>query len=245
MRIFIALSMLLCISTVNASVLLNASLNQLKNDNKLSFIGRAYDQISGDLLYSEEHYFLNTTFHTVIYKEPTGKIFARKEVFYLSNAFAPDIYQVNHRNGESINIHMKDNQYLIRYQENLDKPMKTRSIRDNTGLVIDAGFNKYIQTNWQLLTANQSPSIKYLLPTRQTTIELVIERTSCKESNQTCFLIEPSNWFFRMLSKPLVLTYDSDSRKLMTFQGKSNISDSEGNYQEVLIHYDFSPEAAL
>ena len=245
MRIFITLSMLFCISTVNASVLLNASLNQLKNDNKLSFIGRAYDQNSGDLLYSEEHYFINSAHHSVIYREPTGQVFAKKQVIYNANQNAPEVYQVNHRNGESINIHKKDNEYLVSYQETPNQPIKTEAIKDKDALVIDAGFNKYIQTNWQSLTANQSPSIKYLLPTRQTTIELEIERTSCKESNQTCFLIEPSNWFFRMLSKPLVLTYDSDSRKLMTFQGKSNISDSEGNYQEVVIHYDFSPEAAL
>ena len=43
-----------------------------------------------------------------------------------------------------------------------------------------------------------------------------------------------------MFSSDLKVSYHKDTQQLMQFEGRSNISDTRGNYQDVRIEYEYS-----
>jgi hypothetical protein len=234
-----------------------------------NFIGYAYDLETNELVYTEHHTYINTLLHTVHYKETSGEIFATKEIDYKHSYFAPDFIQKNSRNGEKIDIRRISQregkngiEYQIQYQETSKTDLADETIDFSPKLIIDAGFDHFIPQNWQALNDGKELTIDYLIPSRQDYYELTIKKETCKAKNSSkyqnqpssrfesehCFSISASSFFIGLLSSQLELTYgkkkdsegnNRDNIKLIGFQGRSNISDSEGNYQDVNIVYQY------
>jgi hypothetical protein len=241
--------------------------SEIKQSN---FTGYAYNLETNKLVYTEHHTYINPLLHEVRYKETNGEIFATKNINYKYSYFAPDFIQKNSRNGEAIDIKRKNQgdgkngiEYWIQYQENSKENLKKETISYNPRLIIDAGFDHFIPQNWQMLEDGKELTIDYLIPSRLDYYELTIKKEACKAKNSSkpqdqpftefesehCFSISASSFFIGLFSSQLELTYgkkkDSEGNnrnniKLMNFQGRSNISDSDGNYQDVNIVYQYT-----
>lgn len=154
-------------------------------------------------------------------------------------------------------------QYLVQYKENKKESLEKEIIKYTPRLIIDAGFDHFVTHNWQVLSAGKEISIDYLIPSAQDYYELTIKQETCKSNpklihkltpklssqapaqldDQYCFSIAASSFFIGLFSSQLELTYsknkDSGDIRLIGFQGRSNISDSKGNYQDVNIVYQY------
>lgn len=249
------------------STLTSADQQKSNKDTQLkTFIGYAYDMKTQELLYTEHHNYLDKFLHDVEYKETDGELFASKSINYNHSFFAPDITQTNLRNGEVIDIKRKDKadkgtkneqaiQYLVQYKENKKESLEKETIKYTPRLIIDAGFDHFVTHNWQVLSSGKEISIDYLIPSAQDYYELTIKQETCKSNpklndqlqtqfeDQYCFSIAASSFFIGLFSSQLELTYsknkDSGDIRLIGFQGRSNISDSKGNYQDVNIVYQY------
>jgi hypothetical protein len=221
-----------------------------------SFMGQAYDLKSNELLYTEYHHYISPTLHKVEYREPNGDIFATKTLNYEKSFFSPDVVFTNNRNGEFISAKKENKQVILEYQENINSSRKKYKISDNNTLVIDAGFDPFITSNWQSLISGESIVVNYLIPSQGDYYELNLEKTRCDNSENYCFSISASSFFIRMFSSELKLTYSRYNQKkstnnliknsheksnyrLTSFTGRTNISDREGNYQDAHIRYQF------
>jgi hypothetical protein len=234
-----------------------------------NFVGYAYDLETNKLVYTEHHTYISPLLHEVHYKENNGEIFATKKIDYTHSFFAPNFIQQNSRNGEKIDIKRKSQrdgensiEYRIQYQENSEESLNKGTISYDPRLIIDAGFDHFIPQNWQALNDGKELTIDYLIPSRQDYYELTIKKEACKAKSsfkpqnqrassfesEHCFSISASSFFIGLFSSQLELTYgkkkdsegnNRDNIKLMSFQGRSNISDSEGNYQDVNIVYQY------
>jgi hypothetical protein len=217
-----------------------------------NFIGYAYDIKTNNLLYTEHHTYQTAYAHQVNYREADGELFATKKINYQKSYYAPDISQENQRNGEKISSKMNGDNISIRYQENSKSQLKQDSIDFSPKLIIDAGFDHFITQNWQALNSGKEMTIDYLIPSSLDHYELSIKKEVCKNENRHCFSISASSFFISLFSSELLLTYSTDMRKssemdskkevirLESFQGRSNICDSEGNYQDVKITYKYA-----
>jgi hypothetical protein len=154
-------------------------------------------------------------------------------------------------------------QYLVQYKENNKESLEKETIKYSPRLIIDAGFDHFVTHNWQALSAGKQISIDYLIPSAQDYYELTIKQETCKSNpklspkltpklngqvqaqleDQFCFSIAASSFFIGLFSSQLELTYSKNKAsgdiRLMGFQGRSNISDSKGNYQDVNIVYQY------
>ena len=213
------------------------------------FIGLAYDPDGKSLLYSEEHSYKNDYQHEVIYKEADGQVFAKKTVDYRRSFIAPAFQQTNSRNGEYIETRYNNDDTLeVIYRENKDQQQANENIDVNESLVIDAGFDHFIRDHWDELIEGKSKVINYLLPSHQQSIDLRIESIDCSSvllngddpNTINCWRVATDSWVFRILSAPLLLAYDKSTRHLLTFAGRSNICDSKGDYQDVVIRYQYT-----
>ncbi|WP_252179446.1 hypothetical protein [Endozoicomonas sp. 4G] len=205
-----------------------------------ALIGYAYHVGTRQLAYTEEHTFPDTLSHHVIYKEADGTVFASKTIDYSDSYIAPDIIQENHRNGERIKTELMGDVFKVSYRASFGKDTQHSDVTLSPDLVIDAGFDHYIRSNWDSLVAEKETVIQYLIPSHQRAIDLRIKPVECKKDpkdTNICFNIAADSWLYRLLSSPLTLSYDKQSQRLMTFSGRSNISDKKGDYQDVTIHY--------
>ncbi|MBA34686.1 MAG: hypothetical protein CMI14_04545 [Oleispira sp.] len=213
------------------------------------FIGYAYDLKTKNLLYTEHHKYLDEMNHEVRYKEANGELFAIKRIDYQDSLYSPNILQRNNRNGELIDIKIKDKinkKISIRYQENDKEDVKKDQVDFTPKLIIDAGFDQYIKSNWDTLVninnTKKELTIDYLIPSALDHYKLSIKKVNCEKIDNYCFSISASNFFINLFSSDLKLTYrklDENPPRLTSFQGRSNICDSEGNYQDVTIMYKY------
>lgn len=231
------------------SVLLLLTTKAMTED--YSFIGKAYDLKNNELLYSEHHYYISEVLHKVEYKEPNGEVFATKTINYEKSLFSPDFILENKRNGEFISAKKNNQQVILDYKENRKSSIERSNINDSASLVIDAGFDHFITSNWDSLISGKSLSVNYLIPSQGEPYELTLKQVSCDFDNDNtenskesfCFSISASSFFIRMFSSELQLAYNmsnEDNRyQLISFKGRTNISDVKGNYQDAYIRYQF------
>lgn len=99
-------------------------------------------------------------------------------------------------------------------------------------LVIDAGFSALVATRWDELISGKRVTFDFASSARLTTIEFRLSReNNLAEDGVERFVLEPSNWFVRMLVKSIVLTYSSQNKTLIGYEGLSNIrKDGGGNH---------------
>ena len=206
-------------------------------DDKLLAVGKAYKQNTSTLLYTEKHFLTDSNAKLVVYYEPTGEEFARKTLDYSLNPTTPMFKQINQRSGESVEVSLiEQNTLSIAYQKTQDKPLNNSRIPLKRSLVVDAGFDNFINQYWHKLIAREALDFDYLLPTRGRTISLTISNTDC-EKNFECFEIYPTNAALNLVVKNLKLQYHAKTKQLYTFKGRGNIADHRGKYTNVHIYY--------
>ncbi len=201
--------------------------------------GQAFTPDGKTLLYKERHYRLAGNKVLVQYFENDGQLLAEKTLDYSLGISTPLFEQLNLRTGEKILI-TQDNDHTLNvyYQKKQNYKIKVNSVPLTPNLVVDAGFDNLVRQHWLDLQAGKVLSFNYLLPTRGKAVELKIRRYSCEEK-YLCLKIFPGNRLLNLIVKNLRLQYNTQSRQLLMFSGKGNISNSKGRYQEVRVHYKY------
>ncbi len=187
-------------------------------------IGKAFERGSDRLLY-EEHHFCNedTSLCQVFYLNATGDLFARKDIEYQKAPSAPGLLFRDFRKDLEIRIDPSE----------------------DSELVVDAGFDNYVRQRWGELSGGESIRFPFLIAGRDRPLAMRAgpdKDDECEEST-VCLEIELDSWLLGMIVDPIELTYDRDTRRLLRFQGISNLKDDEGGSQQVDIRYQY-PQAS-
>ena len=73
---------------------------------------------------------------------------------------------------------------------------------------------------------------------RLTTIQFrLMHEPELNPSDQVQFVLEPANWFVRMLVSPIKLSYRRNDKALMSYEGLSNIRQLGGGNHKVVIRF--------
>lgn len=207
-------------------------------------IGEAFGLKNNDLLYREFYCGAqNKMADSVIYESDDGALIAFKTLDYNSGDTTPSFVQHNIQEQEKIAVTF-DRQTLL-MSVTTDNSKEDKKEYQTPGLdsviVIDAGFDRFIQNNWDELISGKTKSFLFPLVSRFSLVSLRVKTSACRyetDSDQ-CFILEPSNWFFRMLAAPIELGYDSKLIRLKRYRGLSNINDENGDGLIVDIKYQY------
>jgi hypothetical protein len=213
--------------------------NACWSSDQLVVIGDAYSRDDNALLYQEFHYYSDDELdHRVVYKSADNEIIATKEIDYRSGNTTPKINYQGMQYPEVIKMNWLDSRLTIEYSE-LDNPPSTEILAPKKPLVIDAGFNYFIQQNWQKLVDGDSLDFYFPAPARLSVFKLMIKNTPCsyKTDTQVCYLINSSSWLIRLLLNDIELGYDLEKKQLKRFRGLGNMLDKTGKGLTVDIHY--------
>ncbi|MEN0037732.1 MAG: hypothetical protein AAGC78_11735 [Cellvibrio sp.] len=210
--------------------------------------GSAYDLDSNKLIYRELYTALdeNKTVR-VDYVTPDGQTFASKTLDYNGEPFQPSFTFKDTRDNEFASAHFQGGRLLLTHGVKDTKTEKT--IYDNARLVIDAGFDSYIQLNWDKLASGKTLKFDFALPTKLNTVQLEVRKIKAADSpvydanygrEWIYFRIAPAKKFVSFFADPINLAYDPNGKYLVRFYGRSNIDDDKGGPQDVRIEYEYT-----
>ena len=192
-------------------------------DRDADIVGSALDPGSGSLLYREYHFCTEDGMGClVIYRDDMGLEIARKQVDYRTGRRSPT-------------ISMRDS-----------RTQKVVVVKPDPESVVDAGFDNFVRESWNLLERDGTLEFPFLVPGRDRPLNMqarTINGEAC-DGNVLCLQVRPRSWPLGLLVEPILLTYDRENRRLLRYQGVSNIRDAGGNMQKVDIHYRYNAPAA-
>lgn len=211
--------------------------------------GLARDPDSGALLYREQHLLDHDDGalrrRLVVYRCADGTAFARKQVDYGDSALAPAFDFVDARLGYREGLRRDDDGGELWVRRDAAGEERSAPVAGGEALVADAGFDEFIRRRWQPLVAGQPVPLQFAVPARLDAYDFTVRRRGAGEVAG-----EPAE-FFRLrlggllgwLAPHIDVAYGRDSRRLLRFEGLSNLRDDQGE-EPLLARIDFPRPAA-
>jgi len=182
-------------------------------------VGSAYDKVSGEFLYEELHRCLIDEEQCLVeYRDSAGKLLAAKELDYRGQPYRPSLIVRDYRSGSELF---------------LDPPKED-------ALVVDAGFDNFVRSRWEILSSGGSVSFNFLVPGRDTPIAMRAHRDDRRDCNAgaLCLQVGLDSWLLARFINPILLTYSSDDRLLLRYDGPGNLATRDGSVPNVVIYYE-------
>ena len=200
----------------------------------LEYTGSATGRREPEFLYGERHILLydekRLAERTVLYTCANGAPFARKRVRYVEAA-APDFLFDDASNGMQEGVRTEGAARTMFFRANgLDKE-KGAPVPHVPGLVVDAGFDAFIQAHWNELMAGKEVPLRFLVPSRLTDMSFEVQRlrTDHFDGQPTeVFRMKLSGilgWFFSGID----VAYTAADHQLVHYEGLSDLRDASGD----------------
>lgn len=209
--------------------------------------GTAYNIANNQIAYRELYTSLDEKKSvTVDYFSPDGSLFATKTLMYQGEVFQPGFEFHDSRDNEYTAAQFQGARLVLSNGKNNN--VKEKVIFDNARLVIDAGFDAYIQMNWDELMTEKRLKFEFALPVRLSTIQLEARKIKASESpandkefgaDWVHFRIAPAKAFISFFADPIYLAYNPKGKFLMRFYGRSNLDNNAGDPVDVRIDYEY------
>lgn len=203
-------------------LLLGASLATAVPAQANQVIGEARSTESGELRYTEYYQCTNAGAQCEVeYRDVEGEVFARKQLDYSRSLHAPSLVLDHFGEGNSVTV-----------QRELSEEV-----------VVDAGFDHYMRSNWDALDNGERIEFEFLPAGRKSPLNMRAEQdvdAACPQ-DRLCLNVALDNWLLGALVDPIRLQYDRENKRLLRYHGISNLRDADGEQQEVRIDYRYVP----
>jgi hypothetical protein len=177
------------------------------------------------LLYEEHHWLrladARPQERLVLYRCPSGETFARKTVRYGDALQRPEFALVDVRFGYREGFELGSSFV----QRDDSTALRRQAVRTSERLVVDAGFDEFVRANWDALQRGDSQRLDFLLPSRLSTYGFRVIKLREEQLHG-----EPASVFqlglsgvFGWFSDTIEVSYRDRDRRLMRFQGTTNI----------------------
>lgn len=198
-------------------------------------IGLAYS--GQNLIYTEKHSFEVNSDGTykklkTQYYDKNQKLFAEIESDFKENLFVPNIVFTDYRFDLKENINLVDKDILINRLVKNDN-RSTRFKIDNN-FILGQGFHNFIVANWDKFAMNEL-EIKFIVSSSGKFFNFTAKMQD--NGKNKIVSLNAANFLLRAIVGPIKVTYDSTTKKLIKFEGLSNLDDERGNVQNVTIIY--------
>jgi hypothetical protein len=202
--------------------------------------GIARDPESQALLYREHHLVRRAdgqpTERLVLYRCADGTPFARKRVDYRRSVQAPEFSFEDVRLGYREGLRRTGDTGTVWVRDGRGDDERSAALDDPAArLVADAGFDEFIRRNWSPLVAGESVPLRFAVPSRLQTLGFKVGRQGSLTLGQ-----EPAESFRLKLGGVLGwvaphidVAYGRESRRLLRFEGLSNLRSDDGESQLV------------
>lgn len=178
----------------------------------------------------------------VLYRCPDGTAFGRKLIDYRSSAVAPEFLFEDRRSGYREGLSRDEGATLFFRPETgaAERSAPLASAR----VVADAGFDEFIRLHWSRLLAGEAVPLEFAVPSRLRSLPFSVSRAG------EAVVAGEKAWLFKLkldgwlgwLVPSIAVSYGQRSRRLLRFEGLSNLRDDAGD-QPLVARIDFADPA--
>lgn len=212
----------------------------------MEFQGKAYDIKTGRLLYLENHKTqqdssgLNKLIETE-YVSPEGQLFAKIRSDFSKDQFIPDVifedFSKQIKEVQVYDIQKKEITIVKTYLKT--SKTKQHSFPLKTNMLGGQGFNNFLLARFDELMNGKSVHVNFIVLSSQDFFQFDIKRKHEAKNGKIDFGLSVSSYILKIFVKEINVTYDVESKRLLFFQGLSNLSDEKGNPMKVKIEYEY------
>lgn len=218
------------------------------------FYGYAYDLDSKKYLYTEVHAQRYQGDHwlggTITYYSPKGSEVGKKVLDFSKDPYIP-LYRLDVKNvhySEGISKITDDKVYLFK-QNRGDASPQQATVDRKKDMAADSGFDSLIQAHFAELLKGKALHFPLAVAGKLDYYNFTISRLkddTFEGKKAVRFKVELDSLLRLIAGKPLILTYDPDSKKLLEYRGISNLYDpkSDKPYQVRIDYYSKRPDDA-
>lgn len=213
-----------------------------------NYRGKAIDQQTGELLFTAKFTEKRINGHlesmeTQYFDPKTGqKIADRKAVFEQPGSFNPNFVFHNYRTGSMEVVDFSNQNAALYYKKNQGSTAYKKQLTQiPKPIVADAGLVELVLNRWSDLQQGKVVNLQIVVPSRLDYYPFQLCKNK-KESNEQTMVIyfTSSNWFIRQLVSPIVLSFDTRSKRLVQYAGTTNLTNENGELiMKALITYQF------
>jgi hypothetical protein len=216
-------------------------LAQAHSEDAIERLGRAYDERTGELLYTEHHLEVfegdRLLRCTVTYREPDGERFGSKAIDFTIGAIQPDFHLENYRTGHIERVATDGSGRSLEFRRDRGKKSVEVALDAPADAIFDAGFDRFIERNWDRLLAGEDFNRDFLLPGRLRFVNFQIGAAEHPDPDKVAFTLKLSSLLLGLFVDPIQVTYDVQSRALLEYRGVSNLRDASGRNMKVRIEF--------
>ena len=209
----------------------------------LQYEGTAYDLDEARVLYRESHFLASADDgggeRVVLYRCPDGAPFARKRVVYGGDSVAPSFEMEDARLGYREGVRGAGAEREVYVQREAGDEERRGPLPDAKGLVADAGFDGFVQANWDALARGDTVRFPFLVPSRLDYFNFKVR----KEREETVDGVPASvirlalgSWWAFLLPH-IDVVYSNADRQLLRFEGLTNVRDADGENYKARIEF--------
>ena len=209
------------------------------------YVGNAVDLKTGKLIYTEEHeafYENEVNVRSVItYRDEKKNVIGKKEISFVGTSAVAAFRREDYRFGTvesaepvgtGIKLVNKVDAKTAAKEEVVDIPKPT---------AIDAGLNNLVRNNWDVLAKGEKINFNLGVPSQLDYFSfrlLKVKDEVVAGKNAMVVRFESDHWYIRLFVDPVVVWYDSESRRAVRYEGISNIYNEQGKSYQVRVTFD-------
>lgn len=206
-------------------------------------VGYAYAAGSGRLLYTEHHqeWWIGDRIlrDTVTYRDPQGSVIGEKHVDFRAKQDAPEFLLRNIRTGHSEGARIQSKQLRVSFKKAEDSPLKSDALRLPEGAIVDAGFDRFVEKNWEALMRGDTFVRPFLVPSRLQFFDFRIRRVDdSSDPGRATFEMVIESPLIRLFAPAIKVVYHAGHRTLLEYDGVSNMRNANGENLDVEIRFD-------
>jgi len=213
------------------------------------YLGKAYDLNTGKYLYSDNHleFFTNGKhlYSEITYKDSNGNPFAKKHIEYDKNPLVPTFNTEDFRDGYLEGADVKGKQVRLFYKRKKEDAIEEKTYTPLYPAVMDGGFDHFVRVYWDRLVQGERMSFRFLAPVQLDDYSFAVEKIKdedWKGRKAVYVKLEIDNFILKRLIRPILLVYDYKTKRILQYEGISNINDENGKSLKVKIVYDYPKE---
>lgn len=182
------------------------------------------------------------------YESPDGKPLAILKSDFTSSLTVPDHNVQDFRSGHVEGLR-RENGNIVLYDKEKDKSEKSRQLTasdaGNRILVGCQGLNYYLLGNLNNGKPIQSLPLRFLIPGKLDYYDFDMKEITQPDKSVAEFEISVKSWFLKLFAPKLHAKYDRKTKRLIWYQGLSNIKNDKGDLQSVEIEYKYSDDGKV
>jgi hypothetical protein len=131
-----------------------------------------------------------------------------------------------------------DDRVQIFRKESPKDDVEAKYLKRKTDQIVGQGFHHFVANNLDAIAQGEVFHVRLVMPSRLDQFKFRIRKRKI-EGDTLYIRLDIDNWFLRMFAPHVDVEYDLQTRRLLRYEGISNLADASGKYRKVVIIYSY------